>query len=221
MPIDCTIVSDLHGFFPTLPGGDLLILAGDYTARDEDYEWHQFSYWLEKQHYRKKILIAGNHDNHITDYVEWDKIDNVEYLCDSGTGFEGLKIWGSPWTKTFEGMNPHCKAFTVDTEEELEKRFELIPDDTDILICHSPVIYKQDRTQKGEHVGSTSLHNWVYMHKEMLTMFVCGHVHEGYGICDTRIKNDPLDSRIQPIFVNASHVNEHYEPVNEPIRVIL
>ena len=36
MIIDC--ISDLHGFFPKLEGGDLLIIAGDLTARDKPEE---------------------------------------------------------------------------------------------------------------------------------------------------------------------------------------
>ncbi len=31
MIIDC--ISDLHGYYPKLEGGDLLIVAGDLTAR--------------------------------------------------------------------------------------------------------------------------------------------------------------------------------------------
>lgn len=36
MIIDC--ISDLHGYYPELGGGDLLIVAGDLTARDTPEE---------------------------------------------------------------------------------------------------------------------------------------------------------------------------------------
>ncbi len=76
--------------------------------------------WLNQQAYVMKIVIGGNHDGILqregNQLLKWAA--NCDYLCDSGTEFEGLKIYGSPWTKTFPGMNPHCMAFTCETEEE-------------------------------------------------------------------------------------------------------
>ena len=40
MIIDC--ISDLHGFYPKLEGSDLLIIAGDLTARDTKDEYIVF-----------------------------------------------------------------------------------------------------------------------------------------------------------------------------------
>src|SRR5260370_12302474 len=154
------VVSDLHGNFPKLEGGDLLIVAGDLTAKDDERGWLDFENWIYEQKYKEKIIIAGNHDNFLQTIDEhrmwkyWEKIPNVTYLCDSGTEIlcypyldppnldnigvpykrKTIKVWGSPWTKTFEGMNPKCKAFTCDTEEELAEKWKLIPEDTDILI---------------------------------------------------------------------------------------
>ncbi|HLT42767.1 MAG TPA: hypothetical protein VKZ95_08695 [Sphingobacteriaceae bacterium] len=54
-----TCIADLHGFKPKLNGGDLLIVAGDLTARDRKKEYDQFFEWLDNQNYRKKIWIAG------------------------------------------------------------------------------------------------------------------------------------------------------------------
>lgn len=239
MLIDC--VSDLHGHYPELEGGDLLIVAGDLTAREKPEEYLYFQTWLADQNYKKKIVIAGNHDNRLT------KIDgfglsvllgNCDYLCDSGTEFETfgdgkpewgssrvlngsyfkqttkLKIWGSPWTKRFEGMNPHCMAFTVDTEEELMKKWELIPYDTDILITHSPPYGIKDKTVDGRFVGSETLSSYVGGMKPPPKLWVWGHIHESYG-------RDMVIRGADCIMLNASHVNEHYKPVNKPIRVEL
>jgi Icc-related predicted phosphoesterase len=217
------LISDLHGHYPELEGGDLLIVAGDLTARDHlANDWLKFEKWIRNQKYREKVVIAGNHDNtlqsngHTLIYNDWKQFTGVTYLCDSGTEFEGLKIWGSPWTKTFEGMNPKCKAFTVDTEEELAIKFSLIPEDTDILITHSPpfgildAIPLEDGTSF--HVGSTALRNTIWHSKAPLKLHVFGHIHE----CGGRSFETSLTK-----FVNASYVNEKYKPVNKPIRVIL
>ena len=216
MIIDC--ISDLHGHYPKLEGGDLLIVAGDLTSRDYSNEYDLFYEWIYNQKYKKKVVIAGNHDNllqHIPQF--FTVLGACDYLCDSGTQFEGLKIWGSPWTKTFEEMNPKGKAFTLDTEEELAQKWELIPDDIDILITHSPSFGNYDWVKNqdgtfGPSVGSVTL--WMLMTTMIgkLKLHVCGHIHEAYG---HSIHHNGIH------LVNASHVNEAYWPVNAPIRIIL
>ncbi|MEI8365660.1 MAG: metallophosphoesterase, partial [Parachlamydiaceae bacterium] len=86
-----------------LPGGDLLIIAGDLTARNTLDEYERFNQWLKGLNYRCKIVIAGNHDGLLESgkVVIEDGSNGIHYLCDSGFEFEGLKIWGSPYTPTF------------------------------------------------------------------------------------------------------------------------
>ncbi len=209
MKIDC--ISDLHGYYPKLEGGDLLIVAGDLTGRDKRDEYIYFCAWVRHSGYKKIIVIAGNHDNLMQNEPNFFlSNDQVSYLCDSGTEFEGLKIYGSPWTKTFPGINPHCCAFTVDTDEELAEKWEMIPNDTDILITHSPPYGIFDLTSSNETVGSRSLRERSMKISPKLHIF--GHIHE----CGGRI----LDT-VQTKFINASIVNEHYQHVNKPVRVVL
>src|SRR5579871_3725863 len=171
MIVDC--ISDLHGYFPKLEGGDLLIIAGDLTARHTLKELDHFNDWVRIQNYKKKIVIAGNHDNFFekgvydpfdidTHKLECAIIDpSCTYLFDSGTEFEGLKIWGSPWTAWFHGIHPNCKSFTKKHDEDLSKKWDLIPRNTDILITHSPPLNVLDRTVEGKMVGSSSLLDWI------------------------------------------------------------
>lgn len=250
MIIDCT--SDLHGYYPELKGGDLLIVAGDLTRDDYASSQLEFLSCLQHLNYKKKILIAGNHDNWAEDIKNGNPFSHwkIEYLCDSGTEFEyeepsstewganeaslselnyekkKMKIWGSPWTKRFPGMNPKCMAFTVDTEEELEEKWKLIPDDVDILVTHSPPYGIMDQVERkyidiqgtllkwNENVGSKSLSNKTDNLKN-LKIHIFGHVHEGYGHLKEILKTPNIH------LANASHVNERYEPVNKPIRIIL
>jgi len=211
MIIDC--ISDLHGFFPELEGGDLLIVAGDLTFRDSYSEYLEVLTWLEKQDYKKKIYIAGNHDNCLQnpDFLNAWSFNSITYLCDNGTEYEGLRIWGSPWSGTFERMNPKCKAFTYDDEKEMENKFSLIPNDVDILVTHTPPFTIFDSTADQRQVGSIALFaHLITRLKPKLHVF--GHIHEAYG------QQKYWD---RTIFVNASHVNEKYQPVNKPIRIIL
>ena len=258
MIIDC--IADLHGHYPKLEGGDLLIIAGDLTSRDSAKCWINFEKWISKTDYKKKIIIAGNHDSFLSSRENhlvckyWNDVE-ITYLCDSGVNIfydhsectrfdedtlnlkdlkrqklKSLKIWGSPWTKTFGGMNPKCKAFTVDTEEELAQKFSLIPDDVDILVTHSPPFGMLDKTMYDDYVGSNSLNYKLLELKLKLHIF--GHVHESYGECHqgyysksgNSISADLDQNNFIPmghLSVNASHVNEHYKPVNKPVRVIL
>lgn len=217
--MDITVISDLHGFYPKLEGGDLLIVAGDLTARDQINQYVEFYIWLDKQAYKYKIFIAGNHDNEIQKGLDYEFAnENIYYLEDSSVEIEGLKIWGSPCTKTFPGMNPHCKAFTCDTEEELAEKWAKIPEDTDILITHSPPFGILDSIPVKDgslfHVGSKSLRMGMGKYKPRL--WIVGHIHEGYGeFKDRTLSGDEYH------IVNASHVNERYQPVNKPIRIIL
>lgn len=237
MIIDCC--ADLHGNYPTLDGGDLLIVAGDLTASDKYLDYLHCLDWILGQPYKKKVLIAGNHDNYLRDHCssEWEKgksqqIAGIDYLCDSGTEIQWneptltkdglkyapsnysyankkLKIWGSPWTLTFPGINPKCTAFTGD-EGLLAEKFALIPDDIDILVTHGPSFGNLDITKRGESVGSISL--WMKILEVRPKMHIFGHIHESYGDA-THYNGIRL--------INCSHVNEHYEPVNKPIRIIL
>lgn len=224
MIIDC--ISDLHGHFPKLEGGDLLIVAGDLTARDTPEEYLFFFHWLQDQKYRKIVFIAGNHDHWIEkNQDEWKCITpeiDIQYLCDSGTEFEGLKIWGSPWTKTFPGMNPDCMAFTepfgCDQEEWLAERWALIPDDTDILITHSPPFGILDRCYDGELAGSKPLRDNIFAISPIISIF--GHIHENGGKQKNVLLGNDIDAKFIQ-FINCSHVNEKYQAVNKPVRVIL
>ena len=214
MIIDC--VSDLHGFYPVLEGGDLLIVAGDLTATDTPAEYVKFYSWLHKQPYRHYIFIAGNHDGLIeAGEALTDCLANTTYLCDSGTEFEGLKIWGSPYTPTFSNWH-----FMEERGEAIKKHWDLIPDDIDILITHGPpqgILDEVFSYCDFENVGCDDLLEAVGRVKPKLHVF--GHIHEGYGMYRPNLGF--VDCPGYPIFVNASHVNEHYEPVNKPIRVIL
>lgn len=225
MIIDC--IADLHGFYPQLEGGDLLIVAGDLTARDTQLEMDKFDDWLSHQPYKKKIFIAGNHDNLLKKEKpqkyfmgnEIIKFEKFEYLCDSGTEFEGLKIWGSPYAPWFKGVHPKCKAF-MKNDGSLSKHFNKIPLGTDILITHGPAFGILDGIPLEDgtlyHVGSKSLYGWLeYVERPLIHVF--GHIHEGYG----QEEYFPSYNDRMMISVNCSYVNEHYKPVNKPIRVIL
>jgi len=199
MIIDC--ISDLHGHQPKLAGGDLLLVCGDLTASNKAIQYMRFFEWLSKQEYKKKIFISGNHDGEAMSQFDWGK--DVEYLFDSGTEFEGLKLWGSPWTPTF--LNWH---FMKDRGDPIKEKWDLIPEDTDILITHGPPFGVQDFVDSRTGCqGCEVLRDTILRIKPRLHVF--GHIHESPGVC---LFNDIL-------CVNASIMDEHYKPKNKPVRI--
>jgi Icc-related predicted phosphoesterase len=214
MIIDC--ISDLHGSYPILEGGDLLIIAGDLTAVDSLKQYEDFAIWLKKQEYKRIIVVAGNHDKLLGKTQEaftFLKDDKVHYLFNDGIEFEGLNIWGSPHTKWFAGVNPHCNAFMLQTDTQMKEIWDIIPYNTDILITHGPPRDILDKTTRYDRVGCIELEKAVKRVKPRLHVF--GHIHEGYG---TDIKEFQEE---QSTFVNCAHMNVDYDPVNKPIRIIL
>lgn len=209
-----TVLSDLHGHIPEdLEPGDLLIVAGDLTGSDQYIQYFNFFDWLERQKFRKKILVSGNHDMMMElENYEGPPDKEFEYLNESMTEFEGLKIWGSPLSLWFSGINPRASAFTR-SEEELEVFYEKIPDDIDILISHGPALGILDLTKRKRFVGSRALLNAVDRIKPKL--LVTAHIHETYG--HLLYKHQGPNT----LCVNASLMNEEYEIVNEPYTLLI
>jgi Icc-related predicted phosphoesterase len=215
MIIDC--ISDLHGHLPLLSGGDLLIIAGDLTANNRAWQYLNFIEWLKNQKYRCKVLVCGNRDDLIyrrrwTFCKENEPFPSThaKYLCDSGIEFEGLKIWGSPWTKIFPGINLKATAFTVQMECELEEKWENIPAGIDILVTHGPAYGIFDVIKPNKHVGSIELRHQIRGRiKPRLHVF--GHIHE----CGGKVI-DLMDL----VCVNSSYVDENYQPAHNAVRII-
>lgn len=236
MIIDC--ISDLHGYKPKLQGGDLLIVAGDCTARDIIPQWKEFFDWFKAQDYRKKVLVGGNHDGFLeacattkecreiyNELCESDQEfifgdnerfeflhEGFEYLEDTGTEFEGFKIWGAPWTPEFCGWH-----FMLPRGDALKEKWDLIPDDTDILITHGPPYGVLDEvlnsgTRKANQ-GCFALREAVERVRPKLHVF--GHIHEGYG--KLLYKHEGPNTWC----VNCAIMDRYYQPVNKPIRMEL
>ena len=198
-------ISDLHGYLPTIPKCDLLLLGGDYNPKrnleqQERFMLGPFKEWLEGIDARYIVGIAGNHDF----ILQAKRLDLPWiYLQDESVGIEGVKIYGTPWTPTFGDW-----AFMAE-EQELRKKFANIPSELDILLSHGPVTGILDKVKGGSNAGSREL---LYAVAETTPdNFVCGHIHEARGVFDGDVTR----------FYNVSYLNEIYEPVGYPVNVAL
>lgn len=193
-----------------LPKGDVLVHAGDITYKGSIPKLAKFMEWIEKQPFKHKIIISGNHDfcyeNHSHNMaVKLSKEAGIVYLQDSGIEIDGVNFWGSPWTPFFFNW-----AFNLQRGEEIAKKWALIPENTNVLITHGPPFGILDEAPRGvmqtEHVGCEELTKRIG-DLPNLKAHVFGHIHHSYGT-----------KQVGPcLFVNASSCTEEYKPTNAPI----
>ena len=196
--------SDLHGYLPEIPACDLLLLGGDLCPdgtpqMQADWLDTRFRRWLRDAPARQVVAVAGNHDFLFEQRPELVPTLNWHYLQDSGVEIEGIRLWGTPWQPVFFDW-----AFNL-TEPELEKKWQLIPEGTDILLLHGPPYRHGDRNSHGEHTGSPSL--LTRIREVQPSLVICGHIHEARG--EYRIKQ----SRV----MNVSQLDLQYQPHNDII----
>jgi len=201
-------ISDIHGATDFhVPDGDILIIAGDVCGYGTVSELAIFDEFLSTLSHPCKLLVAGNHDwpfANPTGPEAKDLVRNAIYLQDRGFDYYGVRFWGSPWQPWFLNW-----AFNLPRGAALEAVWQKIPDDTDVLITHTPPYGILDETYRAKHVGCEALSDALVRVRPALHVF--GHIHESYG----------LQESDGTIFVNASLCNFHYQLVNEPIVIDL
>lgn len=206
MKIAC--ISDLHGHLPPIEPCDLLIVAGDvcpvynHTLEFQSI-WLQDNFvpWLDSIQTKKKVVVLGNHDlvaerqPKLLPYFS----DNTSILTNESIEFDGLTIYGTPYSLEFF---PEHWAFNI-TEEKWAKELDKVQK-ADIIISHGPPYGFGDKTQSGKNVGSRALLSAIKRLGPKLV--VCGHIHEARG-------NYSFENSV---ILNTSYVNLAYKPVNKP-----
>lgn len=199
-------LSDTHGehrLLKNLPDADVIIHAGDVSKDGSERSVMDFLTWFSHLNYSYKIFIAGNHDfffeRQDESYIRKILPKNIIYLNDGEITIKGVKIWGSPVTPRFFNW-----AFNRDRGKEINRHWDLIPPDTDIVITHGPPKGCLDNIGD-ESVGCLDLLERVMEIKPKVHVF--GHIHEGYGTSEIN------DVR----YINASVLDDHYAVRNRPV----
>lgn len=207
MKIIC--MSDTHRSFWDfkLPQADMLLFAGDIDTHDSVAQLIGFCNWLDEQPVTHKIIVAGNHDGFFEEQgpLARDIIkSHATYLENSGTEIEGLKIYGSPISLMFMDW------WFMKSPMQIRPYWDAIPSDTDILITHEPPYGICDLNERGGHLGCPLLRERVLdVIKPKIHVF--GHIHDAYG----------TEKIGETLFVNASIMDDYYDPVHEPVIVEL
>ena len=201
-------ISDTHDRLAemTVPDGDVLVHAGDFSGRGKVEQVRRFAEEIHALPHEHKVVIAGNHDFLFEEEPELARelLGPLHYLRDSGVEIAGLRFWGSPWQPAFFNW-----AFNLPRGPALAERWALIPDDTDVLITHGPPKGVLDRVHDGHRVGCADLSRALQRVRPRLHVF--GHIHEAYG--EEEIEGTH--------YVNASSCDLAYRPTQPAIVIDL
>ena len=173
--MDMTILhlTDTHGChrrLRDLPEADVVVHSGDFTMNGSESEAIDFMNWFCDLPYRHKVFICGNHDDCLYG-AAIDGLDaNVNYLCNSGIEIEGLKFYGVP-------------MFMEDCITDRQSRnYASIPNDTEVLITHSPAYGILDFDDDINYGSEEILEIIPILHNLKAHLF--GHIHARNGIME-------------------------------------
>jgi len=171
-------ISDTHGKHRllTCPAADVLVHCGDLLSRNacvlqNNGQNHRkgraalrdFNQWLgEQSQCRTKIVIGGNHDatlEAIGDERAKEVLNHAIYLHDSATEVDGLRFYGSPWSRGKSANRAfQAEAPPAMTSATLEQHI-------DVLVCHC---FNEGLVQAARP-----------------SLVLSGHAHAMYGILQT------------------------------------
>ena len=185
-------LSDMHGHLINIEPCDLVLICGDsvslsmqrYDESTEIWYKHSFAPWAEELPCEKVLWIAGNHDymqGKADIYREiFPKTSKVTYLEDEGDIYqkdeESIRIWGTPWCKKFGSWHFMAKP------EILKEKFDLIPEELDILITHDApygcsdiILDRNCPWWTPDHIGNPQLADAIKEKKPRYNLH--GHLH--------------------------------------------
>lgn len=204
-----TVFSDIHGQFNSKKfnkhlrdnSGDILIFSGDLQLNNSD-DGSKFIDWLHKQPFDLKIMTFGNHDGNWKYTSEYaNPFKDIIILNNTYIDINGVRIFGSPHSVEYG------KWWFMMKDELLADLWKKIPNDTNILITHSPPFGILDQTIDGFTTGSRTLSERISELHD-LRYHIFGHIHEAYGTREL----------MGICFINASTLDEKYRLANPVIR---
>lgn len=207
-------ISDTHEkhYQLKLPEGDVLVHAGDITNRGRIEKLAEFASWLNVQDFKHKVIVCGNHDFCFQDPRHDIAVNLIReaggtYLQDSGTTIHGVNFWGSPWQPWFYDW-----AFNLRRGPQIAAKWNLIPDDTNVLITHGPPmgildLIANDWGDSNQHEGCQDLIDRINNLPE-LKAHIFGHFHfQGGNIAKVNGK----------IFANAAMCDDKHRVERQPL----
>jgi len=200
-------ISDTHNEHELLkvPDVDIVIHCGDEStsgnAHWNEPEARAFFEWYSAVDIPTKIFVPGNHSVAIEQgLIRAENFPRVTFLIHKMMEWNGLKIFGSPYTPKFFNW-----AYMRE-RSDLDPIWETIPDSVDILVTHGPPkgildVTRDMDTRQPVHVGSKSLQRHV-LGRIKPKFHAFGHIHDEAGII-----NFGTITRDSTQFINCSCCN--------------
>ena len=214
-------ISDTHQLHNkiTVPLWDVLLHCGDFTNKGTSGALKDFLEWFSSQPHEHKIFIAGNHELGldrgpmrdrklaiIKGFME--KHPNLHYLENSEVTVGGVKFYGSPITPWFFDW-----AWNVRRGAPIAAAWDLIPEDTQVLLTHGPAYGILDTVLESfgrdSHQGCADLRERIKK-LSSLKLHAFGHLHLEGG---QTLAEDGVT------FANAAICDDAYHTVHPPIEV--
>lgn len=216
------ILSDCHGNFPKEPllldqEIDLLLVVGDiaggsHHTNAQTKSMSKFIKWVKDIAPKKCLITPGNHDYWNFRELFKYKQDTglISCLIDSHYDYEGLIVYGSPWSIPFLDWN------WMMPEDRLRLYYENIHPDTDILMTHGPALGMCDMPlglvrghPRRIHMGSKSLVDELWGRN--IRRVFSGHIHSADH------ENQKLSGSHRTIFNCVSILDEEYKYKYKPL----
>jgi Icc-related predicted phosphoesterase len=209
--------SDTHGYHKklTIPDGDMLICAGDFSMRAKMHNVTEFARWFKAQPHQYKIIVPGNHDMFCEGNISWcrTEFEPAVLLNHEEKEVAGYRVFGSPYSSAIH--DPSDWSFDYPPGGRKSKElWDFIPSGIDILITHGPPKGILDLVRfpaygEDPHVGDANLLENVKRVLPRIHLF--GHIHEGSGSYTA----DTWTTK----FYNTCICDVRYDPTN-PVTVI-
>lgn len=207
LPIRIVCISDTHNNIPEdVPPGDILIHAGDMTNEGSIEEIQRQVDWLASLPHKEVVVISGNHDTYLdprtrpslsedkrTGTIDWKRVHYLQHRrlsltltiessnsetertrLLSGSRHRRIRIYGAPQIPACGPMSIHAFQY----ERGRDAWSETVPEDTDILITHTPPKYHMDLPLPS---GMGCEHLMAEVKRVKPALHVFGHVHWGAG----------------------------------------
>lgn len=216
-------ISDLHGNLIDIESCELLLISGDISPLNIQFNVSKmelwfiefFLEWCENQPCEEIVFIAGNHDCYLNsrplEYIRGlirkycDKTvtylenETYDYLSNEGKVY---RIFGTPFCHIFGDW-----PFML-TDETLDRKFQEIPENCDIVISHDCPYGTGDQCLQlnDEHRGSKPLRDVIL--RAQPTYLLTGHLHSANHL-EELLGNTKV--------INTSIVDECYNVVYKPL----
>lgn len=190
-------ISDTHGFHKQLNMPkeeiDVMVFTGDESNHRSPHlnekEFYNFINWYAEIPISTKIFIAGNHSSYVFHNEKQVRKEckdrGISYLNKDEITIGGVTFYGDPIVPRFGDW------LFMTGRDKINKHWELIPDDVNVLLTHTPpknvLDLSRDMDGRLEMCGCSALNKKIKKLKH-LKVSCFGHIHNNKDIINTGIR---------------------------------